>query len=72
MWAQALWQTFAATPSTLPGAIAAGCAAALFVMKRLGRMPASLEPLSRNLLGWTATLLFMFQPLAQLVRHFTI
>jgi hypothetical protein len=28
----------------------------------------SLVPLMRNLLGWTATLLFMFQPLAQLVR----
>ena len=67
--AQALWQVFAARPSTLPAACAAGCASTLFLAKRLGRLPAALEPLSRNLLGWTATLLFMFQPLAQLVRH---
>lgn len=65
---QALWQVFAGGSSTLPAAGAAGCAAALFVARRLGRLPATLEPLSRNLLGWTATLLFMFQPLAQLVR----
>ena len=64
---QALWQVFAARPSTLPAAGAAGCASALFAARRLGRLPAGLEPLSRNLLGWTATLLFMFQPLAQLV-----
>ena len=65
---QALWQVFAARPSSVPAAAAAGCASALFLARRLGRLPAALEPLSRNLLGWTATLLFMFQPLAQLVR----
>jgi hypothetical protein len=58
---------FVARSSTLPAACAAGCASALFLAKRLRRLPAALEPLSCNLLGWTATLLFMFQPLAQLV-----
>ena len=65
---QALWDTFASVQSSLPTTAAAGIASALFVAKRLGRMPGVLQPLSANLLGWTATLLFMFQPLAQLVR----
>ncbi len=54
--------------STLPASAAAGVASAVFLAKRLGYFPRALQPLSANLLGWTATLLFMFQPLAQLVR----
>ena len=65
---QALWNTFSSVSSSLPTWVAAGTAAALFAAKRLRRLPAGLQPLSANLLGWTATLLFMFQPLAQLVR----
>lgn len=69
---QALWNTFLSAHSTLPTAAAAGVASALFLAKRLRRLPAALAPLSANLLGWTATLLFMFQPLAQLVGPKTL
>lgn len=65
---QALWNAFASVHSTLPTSAAAGVASAVFLTKRLGYFPRALQPLSANLLGWTATLLFMFQPLAQLVR----
>ena len=64
---QALYSTFAASDSLAPAAIAGAVSAALFTASRLGRIPDALKPLMRNLLGWTATLLFMFQPLAQLV-----
>ena len=64
---QALYSTFAASDSLAPAAIAGAVSAALFAASRAGRIPDALKPLMRNLLGWTATLLFMFQPLAQLV-----
>jgi len=64
---QALYSTFAVSDSLAPAAIAGAVSAALFAASRAGRIPNALKPLMRNLLGWTATLLFMFQPLAQLV-----
>ena len=66
--AQALFSTFVKSDSLAPAAVAGAVSLALFTASRLGRLPAALVPLMRNLLGWTATLLFMFQPLAQLVR----
>ncbi len=65
---QALFSTFVKSDSLAPAAVAGAVSVALFTARRLGRLPAALVPLMRNLLGWTATLLFMFQPLAQLVR----
>ena len=47
--------------------MAGALACALGGAQRAGRLPAPLQPLMGGLLGWTATLLFMFQPLAQLV-----
>lgn len=67
---QAIWGTVSSTNSLLPGAVAAACAAFLFIGKRTGWLGSPLQQLSGNLLGWTATMLFMFQPLAQLVRNF--
>ena len=65
---QALYSTFSKSDSLAPAATAGAVSAALFTASRLGRLPDAMKPLMRNLLGWTATLLFMFQPLAQLVR----
>ena len=65
---QALFSTFSKSDSLAPAMVAGAVSAALFTASRLGRIPDALKPLMRNLLGWTATLLFMFQPLAQLVR----
>lgn len=48
--------------------MAGALSVALGGARRMGRLPPALEPLMGGLLGWTATLLFMFQPLAQLVR----
>lgn len=67
---QAVWETMSSGTSILPGAAAAACAACLFLAKRKGWLGPQLQQLSSNLLGWTATMLFMFQPLAQLVRNF--
>ncbi len=66
---QALYSTFAASDSLAPAAVAGAVSAVLFAASRAGRIPDALKPLMRNLLGWTATLLFMFQPLAQLVSE---
>lgn len=64
---QAIWGTVSSSYSMLPATVAAACAAFIFVAKRRGWLGAPLQTVSNNLVGWSATSLFMFQPLAQLV-----
>ncbi len=68
---QVLWTTFApaALFSYWPGVIAGllGLAATYYDSK--GRLPAPLKSLWSNLGAWTATLLFMYGPVAQLMSN---
>ena len=66
--AQAVYGTVApAGRRDLAAMVAAAAAGALFVTRRVLPEDAALQQLAGGLLGWTATLMFMFQPLAQLV-----
>lgn len=68
--AQAVYGTLAPSGrSDLAAMVAGGAAISLFVVRRLLPDDEALQQLAGGLLGWTATLMFMFQPLAQLVRR---
>ena len=67
-----LWATFVpASPSLLPSALtlAVGCGAA--AADAAGRLPAALRGAWAAASAWTATALFMLQPISQLVVNFT-
>lgn len=68
---QVLWATFQPnSTSVLPCqlTLAAGCAAV--ALEAAGRMPERLRGLWAAASAWTATALFMLQPVSQLVRNF--
>lgn len=68
--AQAVYGTVAPRGrSDLAAMVAGGAAISLFVVRRLLPDDEALQQLAGGLLGWTATLMFIFQPLAQLVRR---
>ncbi|GBG73974.1 hypothetical protein CBR_g17686 [Chara braunii] len=53
-------------PSCSKGGLA-GCV--FIILSRTGRLPENLRSLWSQLSGWTATLLFMFMPVAQLLSN---
>lgn len=69
---QVLWATFSPHSTTLlPGQItlAAGCA--VLAAETAGRLPPALRGAWAAASAWTATALFMLQPVSQLVVNFT-
>jgi hypothetical protein len=68
---QAILATFTASTSLLPGVAAAVLGTLATVLNRGGALPVPLATLWSSMGGWAATLLFMFQPLAQLVCQST-
>lgn len=69
---QVLWATFRpASASLLPGqlTLAAGCA--VLAAETAGRLPERLRGAWAATSAWTATALFMLQPVSQLVLNFT-
>lgn len=70
---QVLWATFRpASTSLLPCqlTLAAGCT--LAALEAAGRLPRALRGLWAATSAWTATALFMLQPVSQLVVNFTV
>ena len=67
---QVLWSTFSSLPTQLPGILAVLCGLLFIALMRAGRLPDKARASWQLLSGWTATLLFMLMPVAQLkVRH---
>jgi glycosidase len=58
--------TFLPSVSYWPAAATAGVGALYIALKRSGRLPDNLKGMWTKLSAWTATLLFMFGPLAQI------
>ena len=54
----------------IPGAVGAALGLVLVVLSRLGALPPALATAWGKLSGWTATLLFMTMPIAQLASNF--
>lgn len=70
---QVLWATFQpASTSLLPCqlTLAAGCA--VMALEAAGRLPRRVQGLWTAASAWTATALFMLQPVSQLVVNFTV
>lgn len=67
---QVLWSTFAGSATILPSlcALCLGCTA--LGLDAAGWLPPALASAWGKLSAWTATLLFMLQPVSQLVRNF--
>ncbi|KAK9860374.1 hypothetical protein WJX84_010822 [Apatococcus fuscideae] len=68
---QAIWATFSRINTPLPACIAAAAGAAFLALDKSGRLPAAMRGHWASVPGWTATLLFAFQPLAQTVSNFS-
>jgi hypothetical protein len=68
---QVLWTTFApaAYASFLPAVLSAALGIGLSYLDSKGRLPGALKSVWGNLGAWTATLLFMYGPVAQLMAN---
>lgn len=68
---QVLWTTFApaAYASFLPAVLSAAAGIGLSYLDSTGRLPGALKSVWGNLGAWTATLLFMYGPIAQLMAN---
>ncbi|KAG0576111.1 hypothetical protein KC19_5G056400 [Ceratodon purpureus] len=64
---QVMWSTFVpyVPPSILPGSIFGGFALILVMLARLNKLPPAVLKFYAGLSAWTATLLFMWGPVAQ-------
>ena len=62
---QALWMTFVGPATMLPAILASGGGLLLLAANRAGHLPEQMQHLWTAIPGWTATGLFMFQPVAQ-------
>ncbi|KAK3020331.1 hypothetical protein RJ639_046543 [Escallonia herrerae] len=69
---QVMWSTFVPyiPNSILPGSIAFVLAVLAVVMARLGKLPEKGVKFIGSISGWTATLLFMWMPIAQMWTNF--
>ncbi|KAK9809188.1 hypothetical protein WJX72_011049 [[Myrmecia] bisecta] len=72
MLPQALWLTFTTSASLLPGYLCGGLGILFLLLEKLRKLPPQLQGAWASVPAWTATLLFMFQPVAQLVRNFAV
>lgn len=70
---QVLWTTFApaAYASFLPAALSAAAGLGLSYLDSKDKLPKALKSVWGNLGAWTATLLFMYGPVAQLMANVT-
>eukprot|EP00897_Mesotaenium_endlicherianum_P008089 jgi/Mesen1/7308/ME000374S06669 len=69
---QVVWSTFVPTVATpLPGVIAGVVGAVFVTLLRTGTLSEDMRDTWQKVSGWTATLLFMFMPVAQLQACFT-
>eukprot|EP00891_Asterochloris_glomerata_P000527 jgi/Astpho2/527/Aster-x0936 len=62
---QALWMTVVGPTTMLPAMLASGGGLLLLAASRAGHLPEQMQHLWAAIPGWTATGLFMFQPVAQ-------
>ncbi|CAM0902958.1 unnamed protein product [Alopecurus aequalis] len=69
---QVMWSTFVPfiPNSILPGIISGSLAVAAVVMARMGKLSEKGTKLVGSLSGWTATLLFMWMPVAQMWTNY--
>nr|CAD1830979.1 unnamed protein product [Ananas comosus var. bracteatus] len=65
---QVMWSTFVPSipNSILPGIVSCTVAVAVVSMARIGKLPEDWVKFVRSISGWTATLLFMWMPIAQM------
>ncbi|KAK9056496.1 hypothetical protein SSX86_023857 [Deinandra increscens subsp. villosa] len=69
---QVMWSTFVpyVTHSILPGIICFVIAMVTVIMARIGKLPENVTKFVGSISGWTATLLFMWMPVAQMWTNF--
>lgn len=65
-----LWSTFMPQMSVWPAVVTLAGGLIFLLLQRLGKLPKGLENTWSKLSAWTATMLFMFGPIAQLVSNF--
>ncbi|XP_020113200.1 maltose excess protein 1-like, chloroplastic [Ananas comosus] len=65
---QVMWSTFVPSipNSILPGIVSCTVGVAVVAMARIGKLPEDWVKFVRSISGWTATLLFMWMPIAQM------
>ena len=63
---QVLWTTLGLGSSLAPGITVAVAGVVFLVALKLGKVPSKAERVWKGLGGWSATLLFMLMPVAQL------
>ncbi|WOK98319.1 maltose excess protein 1-like, chloroplastic isoform X1 [Canna indica] len=65
---QVMWSTFVpfVPKSTLPGILSCIIAVDAIILARLNKLPDRMVKFIRSISGWTATLLFMWMPIAQM------
>lgn len=71
MLPQAIWATCSKHHTMIPAYTASVVAVTYLVMARRQQLPEQLQGLWSDIPAWTATLLFMFQPVAQSVSNFS-
>lgn len=71
MLPQAIWATCSKHHTMVPAYTASVVAVTYLVMARRQQLPEQLQGLWSDIPAWTATLLFMFQPVAQSVSNFS-
>jgi uncharacterized membrane protein YccC len=69
-WASLLSAQTTAKLGLIPGMTGAALGLVLVVLGRAGKLPPALASAWGTLSGWTATLLFMTMPVAQLASNF--
>nr|GEW42813.1 maltose excess protein 1-like, chloroplastic [Tanacetum cinerariifolium] len=69
---QVMWSTFVpyVPNSILPGIISFVIAVVTVIMARIGKLPENATKFVGSISGWTATLLFMWMPVAQMWTNF--
>ncbi|GAB4814230.1 hypothetical protein N2152v2_001276 [Parachlorella kessleri] len=67
---QVLWTALVGTPTLLPSLTTFGLGCAMLVLSAAGRLPPAIESAWSGLSAGTATLLFVLQPVAQLIKNF--
>ncbi len=60
------------TPTLLPSLTTFGLGCAMLVLSAAGRLPPAIESAWSGLAAGTATLLFVLQPVAQLIKNFQV
>eukprot|EP00899_Mesostigma_viride_P000021 jgi/Mesvir1/10019/Mv03642-RA.1 len=67
---QVIWATFTATTTIIPAVVTGLAGAVFYIQDKRGALPQKLRGVWSSMSAWTATLLFMFMPIAQLLSCF--